>query len=258
MSDELTQFDDPALREAIRRVRGAHVARPELVDRVRERLTAELAGSEGQGAGPASGAATAPAAQRPAAWLSRGWVIARRLAVAAAIVLAFGLGMRFEHVRHEAEERVEYLEMNRGLFLEMIAAHTGADADTAAARPLAVAGGPAPVRERAAAELARFVPLPDLAAQGWTLQSAALRQFHAAPAASFVFTRPGDGRKVTLLSMPATVYAFARDGATYDTVVDGHPISGFIRGGGVHCVIGDRSTPQSDATALRVALQQQS
>src|SRR5687767_3094527 len=111
MPDELTQFDDPALREAIRRVRGAHVVRPELVERVRERLTAEMAGGAGPSAGPASGAAAAPPAQRPAAWRGRGWVIARRLAVAAAIVLAFGLGMRFEHVRHQAEERAEYLEM---------------------------------------------------------------------------------------------------------------------------------------------------
>jgi hypothetical protein len=178
--------------------------------------------------------------------------------VAAAIVVAFGLGMHVQHVRHEAEERAEYLELNRGLFREMIAAHTGADADTAAAQPLPAAGGPASIRDRAAAKLARFVPSPDLAAQGWALESAALRQFHAAPAASFAFARPGDGRRVTVLSMPASLYAFARDGETYDTVIDGHPISGFIGGGGVHCVIGDASTPPADATALRVALQQQS
>ena len=253
MADELTQFDDPLLRDAIRRVRGAHVARSELVERVRERLMAELSGADG----PAPHGATPALAGRPPAARGRAWFIGRWLAVAAAIVLAFVLGMQVERVQHEAHERVEYLEMNRELFREMIAAHTGADADTAKPEPLAVAGGPASAREQAAAKLSRFVPLPDLAAQGWKLESAALRQFHASPIASFVFARPGGG-KVTLLSMPANLYAFARDGETYETTVDGHPIAGFIRGGGVHCVVGDASTPLSDVAALNDALRKQS
>ena len=240
MSAELTEFDDPQLKAAIQRVRGGHAARPELVDRVKQGLAAAMA--EGGRAPPA------PLPIRPAAAPGRGWAIGRRLAIAASILVAFGLGMVFQQVRHEAHEREEYVEANHDLFREMVAAHTGADAAMANVQPLPAGESPASLRDQAVAKLGRFVPLADLAAQGWSLQSAALRQFHASPAASFVFSR--GGRKITLLSLPSNLYAFAREGQTYETTMDGHPISGFIAKGGVHCVIGDASTPLSDVTAI--------
>lgn len=243
MAGELTQFEDPQLKAAIQRVRGGHTARPELVDRVRHGLAAAMAESEQKVA--------APIPIRPT--ISRRWVIGRRLAIAASVLLAFGLGMVFQQVRHEAHEREEYVEANRDLFREMVAAHTGADAATASLQPLPAGDSPASLRDQAAAKLGRFVPVADLAAQGWSLQSAALRQFHASPAASFVFAR--GGRKITLLSLPSSLYAFAREGQSYETVMDGHPISGFIARGGVHCVIGDASTPLSDVKSVSELLQ---
>jgi hypothetical protein len=245
MAGEPIQFDDPQLKGAIQRVRGGHVARPELVDRVKQSLAAAMAEAH----------APAPLPIRPVG-PSRGWAIGRRLAIAASILVAFGLGMVFQQVRHEAIEREEYVEANRGLFREMIAAHTGADAATAGAQPLPVGESPVSLRDQAAAKLGRFVPLADLAAQGWSLQSAALRQFHASPAASFVFAR--GGRKITVLSLPSNLYAFAREGQTYETVVDGYPISGFIARGGVHCVVGDASTPLSDVASISELLQRSS
>jgi hypothetical protein len=244
MAGELTQFDDPQLKAALQRVRGSHKARPELVDSVRQGLAAAMAETDEK--------VPAPIPIRPA--VSRGWVFGRRLAIAASILLAFGLGMAFQQVRHEAHEREEYVEANRDLFREMVAAHTGADAATASAQPLNAGESPASLRDQAVAKLGRFVPLADLAAQGWSLRSAALRQFHASPAASFVFAR--GGRQITVLSLPSNLYAFAREGQTYETTMDGHPISGFVAKGGVHCVIGDASAPLSDVTSVSELLRQ--
>jgi hypothetical protein len=89
---------------------------------------------------------------------------------------------------------------------------------------------------------------PDLSAQGWALREAAVVQVGALPAARCVFARGGS--TLTLLSLPSAAFASAEDGETYQTVVDGHPLAGFIRGGGVHCVVGDANTPLGDVTPL--------
>jgi hypothetical protein len=249
MADDLVQFDDPDLKAAIVRVRGGHTARPELVDRVRQSLATAM-GEPGNGSGHAP--PDASPMRIPHAGPSTRWRMIRRLAVAASILLAFGLGMVFQQVRHEAAEREEYLAANHGLFRDMIAVHTGADSASANPQPFAAGASVATLRDQASAKLARYVPLPDLASQGWTLKEAAVRQFHSLPAASFVFTR--GNRTITLLSLPAQLYAFAHEGETYETVIDGSPIAGFISRGGVHCVVGDAGTPLSDVTSITDAL----
>jgi len=109
-------------------------------------------------------------------------------------------------------------------------------------------GDPAVVRQRLAERLEHEVPLPDLSAQGWTLRDVAVVQVQALPAARCVFARGGS--TLTLLSLPSAAFAGAEDGDTYQTVVDGHPLAGFIRGGGVHCVVGDANTPLGDITPI--------
>jgi len=47
MQEEMTEFDDPQLKAAIARLRGGHVARTELVDRVRQSL-AEAVEADGR------------------------------------------------------------------------------------------------------------------------------------------------------------------------------------------------------------------
>jgi len=246
MADEPVQFDDPHLKAAIVRVRGSHTARPELVDRVRQSLAVAMEQSE-NGSAQAQTDPSPPMRIAPTGPSPR-WRMIRRLAVAASILVAFGMGMIFQQVRHEAAEREEYLAANQGLFRDMIAVHTGSDSGGATAQPFAAGASVATLRDQASARLARYVPLPDLASQGWTLKEGAVRQFHSWPAASFVFTR--GNRTITLLSLPAHLYAFAREGETYETVVDGCPIAGFISRGGVHCVVGDAGTPLSDVTAI--------
>ena len=228
MHEELTEFDDPQLKAAIVRLRGGHVARPDLVDRVRQSLdeAVEADGRPLQMPGPHS-------------------TVARRLAVAASIVLAFGLGAIAHRAWHKAVERREYLEANEGLFRGMIAVRND---QTAGRQGFGSLNDPRKLRDLVAARLEHEVPLPDLSSQGWSLERAELVSVRALPAARFLFTR--GTASLTLFSLPSGAFAGAEDDTSYQTVVDGHPIAGFVRGGGVHCVVGDANTPLSDITPL--------
>ena len=172
--------------------------------------------------------------------------VARRLAVAASIVLAFGLGAVTHRAWHKAVERREYLEANEGLFRGMIAARN--DQTTGGNQGFGSLNDPRKLRDLVAARLEHEVPLPDLSSQGWSLERAELVSVRALPAARFLFTR--GAASLTLFSLPSGAFAGAEDDTAYQTVVDGHPIAGFVRGGGVHCVVGDANTPLSDITPL--------
>jgi hypothetical protein len=170
----------------------------------------------------------------------------RRLAVAASILAAFALGVVTHSVVHKYVEAREYLEANEKLFRGMIAAHQG-QLDGPPER-FGSLNDPARLRQLLANRLAHEVPLPDLSGQGWVLREAAVVQLQALPAARCVFSRGGS--TLTLFSLPSGAFAGAEEGGTYKTVVDGHPLAGFIRGGGVHCVVGDANTPLADVTPL--------
>jgi anti-sigma factor RsiW len=234
MDEEPIHFDDPDLKAAIARIRGGHKARQDVVDRVRRSLVEAIDG----------GARHAPAASRQV-WRMGYRPMPRRFAVAASIVAAFALGVLSHRVAHKFAEAQEYIEANNRLFQAMIAAHQGTFSRPEAFGPVS---NPASVRQQLADRLAHEVPLPDLSAQGWTLREAAVVQVAALPAARCVFSRGGS--TLTLLSLPSAAFAGAEDGQTYQTVVDGHPLAGFIRGGGVHCVVGDAGTPLGDVTPL--------
>jgi hypothetical protein len=231
MDDESIQFDDPNLKAAVARVRGGHKARPDLVDRVRGSLAAAMNGD----AAPVRRIELKP--HRP---------LFRRLAIAASIVAAFALGVVTHSVVHKYVEAREYLEANEKLFRGMIAAGQ-AQVD---GRPelFGSLDDPARLRQLLANRLSHEVPLPDLSAQGWVLTEAAVVQVQALPAARCVFSRGGS--TLTLFSLPSGAFAGAEDGETYQTVIDGHPLAGFIRGGGVHCVVGSAGTPLAEVTPL--------
>jgi len=234
MDEPSIQFDDPHLKAAIARVRGGHKARQDLVDKVRQSL-AEAMDGEARHEGTVA----------RSAWRIGPRPMLRRFAVAASVAAAFVLGVLTHRAAHKYAEAQEYLEANNGLFRAMIAAHQGTFSRPEAFGPV---GDPAVVRQRLAERLEHEVPLPDLSAQGWTLRDVAVVQVQALPAARCVFARGGS--TLTLLSLPSAAFAGAEDGDTYQTVVDGHPLAGFIRGGGVHCVVGDANTPLGDITPI--------
>jgi hypothetical protein len=213
--------DDPELRAAIRRVQGGHVAEAALRDRIERSLR------------------SGPTPPSRSAWV---WPV--RIAIAACLMLAGVVG---EHVRHKAEERSEYVAQNQPLFVAMVAEHAQPLAATAASDPVAV-------QRDLAKQLSRSVPLPDLSAMSWTLQSSAVRTLSGAVAGRCDFSR-ADGRRATLLTFPQFAMRGADDGFTYDTVVAGHPISGYVTADGVHCVVGDAGMPPAEITSLRQRLQ---
>jgi hypothetical protein len=234
MDEKSIQFDDPDLKAAIARIRGGHTASQDLIDRVRHSI-----------AEATNGQARQSMASARTGWRISARPMMRRFAVAASIVAAFGLGVLTHRVVHKYGEAQEYIEANDGLFRAMIAAHQGTFTRPEAFGPVS---DPALLRQQLADRLAHEVPLPDLSAQGWALREAAVVQVGALPAARCVFARGGS--TLTLLSLPSAAFASAEDGETYQTVVDGHPLAGFIRGGGVHCVVGDANTPLGDVTPL--------
>ena len=232
-------LDDPELRRAIRRVRGGHVADDALRSRVAQ-LTAAPAPA---GASPASRARSPRSAWR------RG---ALRLAAAACLLFAGGV---IEHVRHKGEERRNYAAANDGLLAAMVRSHAGPATSAAAAdaHPVNDFADAQRVRDELSRRLTRRPPLPDLTPLGWTLRGAATHPLHGAVAARLAFAH-GD-RRATLFSLPKFALVGAADGSTYDVVIDGHPVSGYVTADGVHCVVGDRGAPRDEITALRKHLQ---
>ncbi|MEA2707505.1 MAG: hypothetical protein QOF78_106 [Phycisphaerales bacterium] len=173
-----------------------------------------------------------------------------RLAIAACLFIAGGV---IEHVRHKAEEAREYADANQGLLVAMVKSH-GEPADGADAQPVSDVTEARRVRDELSSRLSHQPPLPDLNSLGWSLKTAAVRPLQGAVAARITFAH-GD-RHATLFSLPRFALTGATDGHTYDLIVDGHPISGYVTADGVHCIVGDAATPLADITALRKHLQQ--
>jgi hypothetical protein len=172
------------------------------------------------------------------------WRWAARVAIAACLVLA---GVMGEHIRHKAQERREYVESNQPLFVAMVAEHEAIPAS-------AITSDAAAAQRDLSQQLARAVPLPDLSAMNWNLQAASVRTLSGAVAGrcDFISTRGG---RATLLSLPQFAMRGAEEGFTYDTVVAGHPISGYVTADGVNCIIGDAGASPAEITALRQHLQ---
>jgi len=248
MTQENVPFDDPGLKAAIRRLRGGHTASPELAKQVAAALVAVpdtdiAARADGS---PDPDAAEAPTPLRPAQW----WL--RRLAVAASVILFVGAVSAFLKVRHDRHEAEEYLEANAGLLREMAAAHVSGMPSGTRVQVLSTPEGSVAVRDRAAGQLARYVPTPDLSESGWALSSAVVAPFGsaAAPAGRFEFTA-ANSRRLTLFSLPSAAFTGAEEGAAYETTVQGCPIAGFVSHGGIHCLVGDPGASLSEVVALR-------
>ena len=103
-------------------------------------------------------------------------------------------------------------------------------------------------------QLGRKVPIVDFKPQGWKLQSASFCEVHKLASVQFHFTRNGGKQHITVLSMPASAWANAKDGSRYELSADGHPIAGFIRSGSLNCVVGDTALSSGDAVILRDAM----
>ena len=237
--------DDPELRRAIKRVRGGHVADESLRARTAESLA--IASAADADAAPIASAPIADIPRQMSLW--QRW--APRLAIAACLLIAGGV---LEHIRHKAEERTTYAAANETLMKAMVTAHQR-PGDAMDAQQLDATRGPAQVRDDLNRRLNRQPPTPNLRAAGWNLRAAGVESLNGAVTARLAFAN--GQRNATLFSLPQFAFLGAEEGESYDIVVNGCPISGYITRDGVHCIVGDAGTPLSEITALRKTLQQQ-
>ena len=224
--------DDVELRRAIRRVRGGHVANEALRERIERTLQ------------------MAPTSAAPSSSAWKRW--AGRLAIAACLLIAGGV---LEHIRHKTEERHTYAAANETLLQAMVNAHDR-PAEATDAQPIDATRDLAQIRGDLNRRLKRQTPLPDLRAAGWTLRAADVETLNGAVTARFAFA--SGPRNTTLFSLPQFAFIGAEEGESYDLVINGHPVSGYITRDGVHCIVGDAGVPLGEITALRTALQKNS
>jgi hypothetical protein len=291
MSGSEESFHDPELKEAIVRIRGGHQVRPDLRATILQRLEEQRheLGASGSASGDGD-AETAPVSEAVAPITPVAESIAEpevteprmRLAgdaaelksaqvaqtretargggggfrmphwIAAAAVLLIVVGVSFtywRHVKHEEEEREEYLAANRILLEAMIGAQEKPDASAGTAVAADVAD-PAAVSAELQGKLGRYVPVVRLA--GWKLESAGTTQVAGAQGGRW---RLSKGRRtLTVLSLPREAFKGEEGYDAYNFVLDKHAIAGYVRDGGIHCVVGDPSMTASESIALREEL----
>jgi hypothetical protein len=290
MSGSEESFHDPELKEAIVRIRGGHQVRPDLRATILQRLQEQRHELEATGSASGDGdAGTAPVSEtvapitpvaesiaepeteprmrlaRDAAELKSAQVAqTRQIArgggggfrmphwIAAAAVLLIVVGVSFtywRHVKHEEEEREEYLAANRTLLEAMIGAQEKPDASPGTAVAADVAD-PVAVSADLQGKLGRYVPVVRLA--GWKLDSAGTTQVAGAQGGRW---RLSKGRRtLTVLSLPREAFKGEEGYDEYDFMLNNHAIAGYVRDGGIHCVVGDPSMTASESIALREEL----
>jgi len=171
------------------------------------------------------------------------------IAAAAVILVVVGTSVTYwRHVKHEEEEREEYLAENKTLLEAMIASQQQPSAvERTVAANLA---DPAAVSAELQGKLNRFVPVVKLT--GWNLDSAAVTQVAGASGAKWQMSK--GNRKLTVLSLPRDAFKGEEGYDEYDFVLDKHPIAGYVRDGGIHCVVGDTTMSAAESIALREEL----
>jgi len=252
MSDPQNQFEDPALKQAVRRAfAGLDESAPAAL---RQRVQAILA------AGTAAAATTGgspPAHEEPIRRPDRAWWARQftpKSAIAAAIAL-LAIGFMFWQMRSElfsSSPQAHYAPRTtfpESFAIAMVVAH---DNCAKSPEPNPVPGkDPASVKAPLTAAAGVAVAATDLG-DGWQFQGAGICPVGGVKAAHLLFTRGKD--TVSMISMPAPRSLAGFNGSYTQTVQD-HPMSGVVSQGAVYCLIA--STPDHTVSAhdLEVMLQ---
>lgn len=225
MSEQPPSFDDPALRDALRRQWPDEPAT--VMTRARIQGLFRAGGDE-----RAAGVAARPAGRSVGRWVG----------LAASLLLTAGLLGILAYWGYEAYEQWEYVEANRGRFSEMAAVHASAG------------DAPADFDTPTAAAKAAGRPVATLAADvaGWRVDSVGTATVSGERIVRVTYAT--DGRRVSVLSLPATALVDAHDGFAYTVDADRHTLVGAVRGDSVFCVIADPGIPPADVERLAAGL----
>jgi len=236
-------FDDPALKAALRRALDSEAAPTGLRDRIRavaaEDAEHPVMSYTASGAEPAAGAAEM--SDRPIPLFRRQ---VYRFAAAAILLIGIGsLAFQLWNTNHQPTSSAYVLPVS--LYKAMVATHK--------ARATDVAQSPDAVKSLAdAAKLSQTTNRPvfvaDLTKDGWPFDGAAVRAVGQFTAAQLFFTK--GNAAVSVFSLPASAVPNAADNSTYGTVFNGAPIAGFVKNGGLFCIVG--TSPDGSLTVDEV------
>jgi hypothetical protein len=233
MSDSSDEFDDPALKEALRRAfaqSSDETAPPALRRRVEAILSA------GAGADAVNRAGDdASRLHRP----QRSWwrqQMKPRTAIAAAVAL-IAVGFMVVQIRSQFgldQPTVPYVATSfpESLTTEMVQAHLSAAKAPEALK--AIGKTPADVKASLSKAAGVTVAGSELGS-GWQYRGARLLVIDGQKAAQLLFTKGQDS--VSVFSMGAPSECEAGSGS-YKQVVNGHPMAGIVSNGAVYCIVG--------------------
>jgi hypothetical protein len=229
------QSEDTALKMAVRRALGKESAPPQLRSRIEALLATE---------------------QRKAETKARvSWRRPILAMISAAAVLIIGLGVAYTLI-NQGNEAPQFFAA------AMVKTH-----DESAASPdkLQIPGVPADasmatVRQELRKQLGHPVLVAELG-DGWQFKGASVSQISGVPASELLFTK-GDA-SVSVFSVSAGAFYMDNsrgDGTTYEQTEQNHPISGFVQGGAIHCLVGSSKSGKlsvKELTKLRDKLRGQ-
>ena len=233
MSEPRDQFDDPALKQAVRR---AFADEGETAPAaLRQRVEALFAAGAVAAAAGSGRARAEPIRRSDRSWWGR--QLTARNGIAAAIAL-LAVGFMFWQLRSQLGTSSPSSHYNYAttkfpdsFAVAMVAAH-----ENCAKLPdhhLVPGKDPASVKAQLTAAEGITVAATDLG-DGWQFQGAGICNVGGVKAAHLLFTRGKD--TLSMISMPAP-RSLAGFSGTYTEVVQDHPMSGVVSQGGVYCLI---------------------
>jgi hypothetical protein len=250
MSVTDNEFDDPALREAVRRACVRETAPPELRRRIEGMMTAgglaaAAASPHVSPAAPAAPSASKPAKTPPSRWrISLGESPYKTLAAAAIAIIAVSIAaIQIRNSIGPSKSNVPPAAVTfpAAFAAELVRTHVnfakypdhqtiqGATPTTMTAELTKLAGVPV-----AATELG----------DGWLFKGASTTTVSGTKAAHLLFARGND--LLSLFSMPAPPSYNQGASYPYHATIDGHPMAGFVHNGAIYCLVG--SSPSGDIT----------
>lgn len=250
MSPTPPSFDDPALQRALRDIAGRHTASASLRARVAQKMAAVPVKAESLPIAPRGG-------------------LKRLLAMAATIVISVGVAIGAYEWYLSTPRGMKSLQANDNgggyqapsLWQSMVSLHDCGPNGHRVAMPTTsnfdgtpLTGSVDEMVTAASTTLKRPIPKPMFAGTKWALDAAAYCTLDGHDGVRFHLT---DGaRAITVISLPESAWAY-RNADTYTTRVNDHPLAGYVKDGGLNCIIGDRQMPASEIEALLTQLRAQ-
>ncbi len=266
MADSTIQpFDDPALKAALKRALPESAEKAPAALRARIEAMARSAGkSEGgihagggavgaEAKGSAAGSIGAASDGLKAGGRDVAGAIGKpkrgpmyRIAVAAILLIGFG-GLGYQIWQMNRSPYDSAVAIADSTFDDMVKVHTAraegkAGSDTVGPAALASAG------KTLSKQIGRGVFVPDLSAKGWTFDGAGVRTLGSYQVAQLFYKK--DGKALSVFSLPASAASGAPEGQTYEKTFSGSAIAGFVKEGGLFCIVGGAGVSMEEVRGM--------